>query len=250
MSLTRQLGLFGMLILFVAGCTTPANIAMKKGVSDTIQSSHMVIVSTQNEIKAEVEKSNVAMAMGGGLIPALIDTAVESSRSEEAEATIETVRDVLIDYDFGKEFESALAPKLPSVSWVDIQPVDIIYDKKEDLVKEFLQKEVRDSLMVVNSSYALSHDFTTLKVQSVLTMYSKLRPNKEVQSNEDIDLEELTVYKKTVSHKKPIGAIVAGEGDAIVQWSKDNGALIRNALKESAEDVTNQLIQGLKAPNG
>ena len=64
-------------LLSAPGCVTtePAYIPLAKEVSQQIKSSNAVIVSTQDEIKADVEKSNVATYTGGGLIPALIDVA-------------------------------------------------------------------------------------------------------------------------------------------------------------------------------
>src|SRR2546425_11225686 len=89
--------------LFLAGCATkPAYIPLPADSPQAINSSNVAILSTQHEIKAEVSKSNVAMAMGGGLIPALIDVAVEGSRAKSAEERIKPIRDVLIDYDIGE----------------------------------------------------------------------------------------------------------------------------------------------------
>ncbi|TLY35247.1 MAG: hypothetical protein E6K61_13715 [Nitrospirae bacterium] len=97
-------------LLSAPGCVTtePAYIPLAKEVSQQIKSSNAVIVSTQDEIKADVEKSNVATYTGGGLIPALIDVAIEGSRSKSAEQDIKPIRDALVGFDMGRELQTSL----------------------------------------------------------------------------------------------------------------------------------------------
>ncbi|NKB80941.1 MAG: hypothetical protein GKS05_03400 [Nitrospirales bacterium] len=247
MSLRRVIVLCVGWMVLVTGCTTPAYIAMKDGFPETVDTARLVIISTQNEIHADIEKSNVAMAMGGGLIPALIDVAIESSRADDAEATIESLRDILIDYDFGKALHTALVPKLSSVPWVNIQEIDIAYDKKENFANELLQKEGNDSLMVVTSSYSLNADFTTLKVQAVLTMYSNLHRSQDGGKHER-NLEEATVYKNSVSNTYRGPNDTSSQEVIIKQWSENDGTLIKTALQESIENVANLLVNDLKSP--
>ena len=232
----------------LGGCETPAHISLNKPIADTSHTSHLAILSTQSEIHAKVEKSNVAQATGGGLIPALIDVAIESSRSKDAEASIEPLRDVLLDYDFGQALESSLTPHLSSISWLKVQKVDIVYENKEEPIKNLLIQEQTEFLMIIDPSYSVASDFSALVVEATLTLYSNPHQGKDEVEKNSVSPEDTLSYKNMVSYRYALPSPATDPEVAIAEWSKDQGALIKKALQKGVENISWQLIEGLKRP--
>lgn len=81
--------LTGLLFCILTACATePAHIALKPELSQRINSSNGVILAVQKEIEADVDKSQMSNATGGGLIPMIIDAAVDRSRANAADAAM------------------------------------------------------------------------------------------------------------------------------------------------------------------
>ena len=94
MGRSTSFGFLMVTLFFLGGCSTPANIPMPKGGMEALNTAHLIIQNTQKEIGAEVQESNIAKWGGGGLIPALIDVAIENSRANDAEEAIQPIRKV------------------------------------------------------------------------------------------------------------------------------------------------------------
>src|SRR5215469_16608974 len=95
--------------LLVAGCAgVPVHEALPDGARDKFTSTDVVVPIRQSEIYVYVPPSNVSTATGGGLIPALVDLAVDSVRTSKAENSVKALRDSLVDFDFDKELQADL----------------------------------------------------------------------------------------------------------------------------------------------
>src|SRR5579871_4399029 len=88
--------------IIAQGCAVPPKRALSPEARDISGGRVALVVSGQGEIRPEVDASHIAMATGGGLIPALIDAAITQARMNSAEKTVRVVRDALGNYDFDK----------------------------------------------------------------------------------------------------------------------------------------------------
>ena len=239
-------------LLAAPGCVTtePAYIPLAKEVSQQIKSSNAVIVSTQDEIKADVEKSNVATYTGGGLIPALIDVAIEGSRSKSAEQDIKPIWDALVGFDMGRELQTSLGNRLDSIPWLNVKKTEILYDTKPDLVPSLLASSSEDALVLITPSYSLTSDFVALKVESevkVLPRAAQLRASSEGKGSKK---EQVTpLYKNVVAHIAPLVTGASNRKAAAAEWSKDGGAVIKQAMKQSADRIANKIVKSLTNPD-
>jgi hypothetical protein len=66
------------------------------------------VVVAQETFMFTAQSPGVSAAMGGGLIPALIDAGIQQSRQKDLNAEIEAVVDPLLAYDFRAEAKQAL----------------------------------------------------------------------------------------------------------------------------------------------
>ncbi len=99
--------LTGLLFCTLTACATePAHISLKPELSQRINSSNGVILAVQNEIVADIDKSQVAMATGGGLLPMIIDASRNHSRANAAQGAVRPIWDALVDYRHGEGVRS------------------------------------------------------------------------------------------------------------------------------------------------
>ncbi len=245
----KSLGLWVVALFFLGGCSTPANIPMKRGGMDALNNAHMIILPTkQGIIGAEVEKSNVSRWSGGGLIPALIDVAIENSRADDAEEAMKPIKEALDGVHFGEALKAALETKLQSLSWLKVAPVEVIDEVEENFVEQQFQEETKDSLIVIDPSYNLTYKFSGFKAQAILLLYSCFPEEQCESSQSEVDLEDTLTYKKTISLTQNIGLGTSSKEEAAIQLAKDQGFLMKQSLKKTAGILAEKIIQSLKNP--
>ena len=240
------------LSVLLNGCssTQPSKIPLPQGAEGKVTSSNIIVLVNQHEITPEVERSQVATAMGGGLIPALIDVAVESSRSKTAEQTIRPVRDALENYDLGEEFRKAAEQPLSGVSWLRIQRTEIKHEQDPDVLSKLLSSNSEDALILINPSYSLSSDLNALKTNAVLMIYPRSATLKSlVPTKDQADKPAVPLYKNTVSHVYNLAPPPSDKEAAAIAWSANQGEAIKKALKESVNSLAIQLATGLQSPS-
>ncbi len=241
-----------LILLSASGCATtePAYIPLAKEASQQIKSSNTVIVSTQHEIKADVEKSNVTTYTGGGLIPALIDVAIESSRAKSAEEHIKPIRDALADFDMGRELQTSIGTRLDGIPWLNVKKTEILYDIRPELVATLLASSSEDALILVTPSYSLTSDFVALKAEAevkVLPRAAHLRASGEGKDNMKGQVKPL--YKNVVTHITPLVTGASDKKAAAAEWSKDSGDSIKQAMKRSVASLADRIVGSLMSPD-
>ncbi len=244
----QTIGLWVIALFFVGGCSTPTNIPMQKGGMDFLNDAHLIILPTQKEIGAEIEKSNVARWGGGGLILALIDVAIENSRKNDAKEAITPIKAILDGFNFGEKIKAALETKLQSLPWIKIAPVEVVYEMEENFVEKQFQMETKDSLIIIDPSFNLTPNFSGFKAQTLLWMYSCFPQEKCEGPKSELDLEDAVTYKKTIPFSHHLGLGTTTKEEAALHLAKDQGFLIKKSLKQSAEFFADKIIQSLKNP--
>ncbi len=196
----RQVLIAALLLLFVSACATPPNtIALNSDVAANIGSSNAVIVVTQEEITAEIDRSQLEAAAGGGLLFAIVDTLIEGARAKTAEELIEPIRESLIDYDFHAELVTALRPTLESTDWLGVTRVESLTDPSSALHESLLQTGSEDSLVLMHASYGFSSDFKKLNTSVRIEVHPRAAVLKaSVESTRQTKAGHLLVYKNKV----------------------------------------------------
>lgn len=93
--------------LLLAACA-PMHKALAPEAKNRIQEVHVQLVVPQESFIFSASSPGVSAALGGGLLPALIDAGVQKSRQEGLRATAEPLLDQLLEADFRAEARAVL----------------------------------------------------------------------------------------------------------------------------------------------
>lgn len=161
------------LIVSIVGCGSTPNKYLPIAATNEIKSTDVYIVVPQKEIVAEIDRSGVAAAGGGGLLLALIDVAVENSRATDAEELIQPVKDSLIETNFNSIFLKALQKELDVVDWMNVDNIQLITDVSETTRQDHYKNADAQTVTFINARYSLSPDFSSLKANANISMLPK-----------------------------------------------------------------------------
>jgi hypothetical protein len=103
-----QRGLVAGACLLLAACA-PTHKALTPEAQGRIHDVHVQVVLPQESFTFTASSPGVATALGGGLIPALIDAGVQKSRQQTLHAQAQPLMDQLLDVDFRTEARAVLA---------------------------------------------------------------------------------------------------------------------------------------------
>jgi len=226
-----------------------AFIPLSKEVKQQITSSNLVLVNNQQELNAEILESNATSVMGGGILVALVDSAVNNSRAKTAERLIMPIRSELVDFSMDQEIKKALLPVVKSTVWLHANDISIINGIYKDVVDKLLKDKNnnKDIVGVFNLYYALDHSFTTLKVTLGLELYPlKLHINENKQEKTK---KIQPIYRAKIEYNKNINMATGSAEKNAKLWAANNGEAIKSALKDAVLNVTLQLTDNLKDPS-
>lgn len=242
-------GLCGLLLCIGAGCATePEHIPLSPEQSQRISSSNGVILVAQKELVADIDKSNVARYTGGGLIPALIDVAIENSRASSAEESLKPVRNALHDFEMGKALREALGSRLDAIDWLHLKRTDIVYDNRTNPAESLLASGQEDVLLLITPTYALTADFSALRMEAeirVMPRVSRLIAGENAEG----DKKKLTpLYKTKLSQVIPWPMPGSDMERAAKAWAADGGKAIRQAMSQGVKGLADEIVEVLNRP--
>ena len=241
--------LTGMLLYTLTACATePAHISLVPELSQRVNSTNGVILAAQKEIVADVEKSQVAMYTGGGLIPALIDVAVESSRASSAEDAVRPIRDALVDYEIGTELHKALGTRLEAIAWLHVKKIEVVHGNRPKQIPSLLAASSEDALLLLTPTYALSSDLTTLRLDTEVRVVPRAAHLVQPEAGDDAEKRMAPLYKTKISHQIPVTVQENSTADAAKIWAGEGGKRIKEALQQGINRTADQIIEALSHP--
>lgn len=233
--------LFGLLAsaLFLQGCAT----AQKRTLLNTSTRTQIQSVSLYNyvlndEITPAVEISNVTGALGGGLIPALVDSSINSKRATAAalKATDFYNSTDKIDYRkiLAKEINgaglSAFKIKNPKES------AENIFLNNKDLTNKIGALSPDEHLLVLQSNYGFMENSNTISMNMNAWIFSPGGAKKSAKPK--------PIYFNTFHYiSQPSGK--SGD-EALGSWAAKDGALFSSALTEGAQELASMLKYDLQ----
>lgn len=123
-----------------------------------------LVTVAQSEINAGIRESNMAGAMGGGLLMALIDTGVNNARAKTAETAIVPVRDALADYNFDAKAMQTTESLERTVPWLAVKNTELNKDVSNARFTKALDAAPGKELLTITYDYQLDNNFQELKV--------------------------------------------------------------------------------------
>lgn len=224
-----RVAVFGLVLVFF-GCAN-SKIELTAENTGKIEKTRLISVIAQEEITGEVKESQSAAAMGGGLLFALVDVAVNSSRSKEMEEQITPLKAALTNYDFREVFTERLKSEAGNSSILKIsEVVSSAVPLPEQKQKEVLNSIPENALLTLSTDYKFSADFRSLVITSVarLTIKGQSGP----------------IYLETYTYKSPDLQSQETEA-AIAEWTADDNAKFRQASEEGIQAILSQLREKL-----
>jgi len=218
--------------LLTTGCVKQ-QIELTKENADKITSSTIVVVVAQEELEAVVEKSNVAGAMGGGLLPALIDVAIESSRSKSAEEVVSPLRAHLSEIDFRQELTSEISNQLNN-SWLHVEKVESMSALTQTERKHLFDNRAGNAILLIDAEYKLSPDFMSLHTKANNEIY--LKGAKEA------------IYKNKVEISSD-NVVASSDEEAASAWSENDGVKLRAAIHDGIKQLASKIAKAITRPS-
>lgn len=219
---------------------------MPKTIQENITSTDSILIKEKQLVKAEVENPNISMYTGGGLIPALINSAVISSRASDAEELIQAIEAELPkNYCIQKQIYNTLSSISGTCQTMELTPLEeYTFDQDEDnFIQNCTKRSKSDALMILNFSYVFNPDFSVLKATLKINIVSS---SKKLSSliKEKYD-ENNTIYKNIISSSYKLPRITDEKEVNAQTWKENSAELMRNAFEKNLLEIKEKLIWSL-----
>lgn len=221
---------YWILALLIGALTTGCvkqQVALSPENAGKVASSAVILVVGQEELEAEIEQSNMAGAMGGGLLFALADVAINNSRSKSAEERVSPLRSKLSAIDFRKELKEELQSKLNG-SWLHITKVETTSALSSAERKKIFDNRAENAVLIIDATYKLTSDFKQLHTSATGELFL-------VDSKEPIYKNRFAITSSSV--------IAKSEDQAVTAWSENNGSLLKNAIQQGIEKLADSIVK-------
>ena len=247
------------IVLILSGCAAQ-KVALMPESRAKVGAAVVILEVPQEEIFAEINPSNSSAAMGGGLLFALIDTAVNNSRAKDAELKVEPYRNALHDFDFQALLRREVERAVADLTWLDTVTVEVDRSPEGKLRQDRLANGTSDSIFVLRVGYSMTPDFGSLHV----TGDAKILPTKAGEARRQKDAAKPKATAATAASEKPSQPLywqtftatqstpADSPGPAGEVWTRNNGAALRAALEAATRNLVDQVaedVDGRRAAN-
>jgi voltage-gated potassium channel Kch len=243
--LSRYIGLAAVLLSLSAVqavAATPKNILVETARPAEGGRTIQVLVG-QEEMKSDINPSNVVVATGGGLLGALVDAGINAERAKKAEAAIQPVRAALTGYDADALARDTTAAALAKVTW--FQPVATAFSRDTSIPGKIavLDASATDQIAFFQYSYDVAPDFSSVRVAVNIQIASKTLP---AGKKPDYRLQpKALIYTQTLTSVVTLPATAKDINENAGQWAADNGKLARQAIVAGFGELGQLIPQAL-----
>lgn len=236
-------------IVLATACASVPDNHIDMSAREHINEVDAYLAVTQDEIYADIDRSNSAAAAGGGLLFALIDSAVDNSRTKNAEELIQPIRDSLIDFDYAELLQTNLEEKLNDVEWMTVKKVQLERSIGDGLILDKVKKSEVSAVLFMTADYKLTPDFDGVITSIAIIMF----PNKaalykfkeELDNNENPVDQADNIYRNNIIVRTPLG--LQGNKDENAQHLQDTKAMeVKDALEKSAKQIAQDIFDDIQ----
>lgn len=238
-------------IMLLTACGSTPNYYIDDVARNQIGSTQVIVNIPQKEITAEIDASNVAAAGGGGLLLALVDVAVESSRANTAEELIQPIKDSLIETDFQAIFMEALHTELAAAPWLNVSNTTLIIDPAENHVESHYRASNAEAVLFIDASYALGANFDSMKGYAVLSMLPKTNTLKQYsekagskKSKSSATHRDNLIYRDSITVNRPLNTVTDDKEVNAANWAEHPDEL-KAELDAIARTLAASVVQSL-----
>ena len=217
--------------------TTPTKIEMTETAKQNLKTVDAYIFVKQDEIHADIDPSDVAVYTGGGLIPALIGSAIDNSRVKKSEELVQPIRNKLIDYDYAQLIKDEISNELEALSWVKIGTVKLFTGIPEKDLTVNISDSDANAILVVGSDCFFSPDFKSLSIKGQV----QLLP---LSNKCDIDFNNC-IYKSSIAQSDNLELNLSKKEEAAAKWAENDAQLTKESIGKIAKAFAKQIVAGL-----
>lgn len=234
-----------LIALLMTGCATSAYQPLTPEAKQQIRSTDTVIGVAQQEITAQINQSNVAAATGGGLLFALIDAGINSSRSSTAEDTVRPLRDALVTYNFDNNLRSRMDDHLGTISGMGVGNVKLTKEVTDNNYNALYQASNKDAVLFTSVNYSMTVDFSTLAINANALLFPKSAGLKALANLSDADLHNLpvknSIYRNTINFTCKLPSPSKDLETNRNMWVANNAGLLVGALNLGTDEIANAI---------
>lgn len=226
----------GLLLLITGGCANQSRpISIAPSALPKFESSTIRIIQTQQELVVQIDPSMTTTAMGGGALWALVDMAVESSRTKKAESLIIPIRNALIDFPVMESFKSGVESELGRIEWLGVPTVEL----RTGIKGATPSNPSAAGLVLLETEYYLTPDFSALVFASKVSVFAPRGGSANSKPG--------PIYRKDFESHQSLPNKSSKELAARA-WGENNGERIKAALTVAMTGVTKDIQRGLSSP--
>lgn len=192
------------------------------------------VLVPQPELGAAINPSNVSGAMGGGLLGAMIDSSIQSSRAGRAEVGITPIRATLFDFDVDALAIETTNTATAGLPWFGGQSALFGRDASPYAKNAALDAAATGQVAFFEYAYDVAPDFATVRVSVLIAIANRVdasvrRPEQRLQPRYLVFSQGLTSAVQLPDATTP--------EENSVRWAANDGALMRRALTTAFGDL-------------
>lgn len=228
-----------LLSLFVSGCATATRIPLDASQAPRGPVEGVYTTQTQ-EMQAAFTESNLTQAAGGGLLFALIDAGINSSRAKNSESVVLPLRDAMVDYDANTAFFAALRSELSkgavpiALDNIQIQRFET-YAERLDWVKAHLGKP----MLTVNFNYIITKEMNAIDFTADVSLYGE-------NASKPVENYRNRFCARILMPSWPGGQPTQPE--AIKIWANDHAAKARLVIATGIKEIAQMIAYDISQP--
>lgn len=223
LTLTLTIALLG------SGCTSTHRTAYVPNAAAPLGETQALVAAAHPEIEADINESNITAFTGGGLIFALVDAGINTSRSKKAVNRITPLRDALADHEAAVEFADALRSAFEPGAPLLLKTVDPIAPLSPKELAGKAADMQADAVLLLSLQYRLDAGCSRIETQ--------------VEARMATPKSAKPLYRNLFATYRDLPTDARGDQDSnIALWAADNGALARSALQAAFAELARMVV--------
>lgn len=239
------------LVLLLPACATVKTNHIEPAARAHIDTVDTYIAVPQEEIYADIVRSNTTAAAGGGLLFAIIDSAVDNSRTKSAEQLIQPIRNNLLDFDYAQALKNEIKNNLTQLNWMTPANTTLERSVTDSRYRDGVSSSAASAVMFVSVDYRLSAEFNAIENMVSVIMFPNVDALNEYKQGKDSDPSRIdddtdNIFRDSYTVTTSLPVYGSKENNA-AKLSFENSTAVKDALTKSAEMISLKIVEGLES---
>ena len=243
-----HLAVMALSVAYFSGCAPLPYNHLEQDAHAFINETDVVLAVPQEEIYGDIESSNLTAAAGGGLLFALIDAMVESSRASNAEEAVTPVRDKLLDYDYAQVLAEEINNQIQTIEWLSADDVQLERSTNDTWVTDKVSSSSASAILLMTARYHLTPNLDSVETMVSLRMYPNSNSLEEYKEKQDVDKDVISgtdnIYRNDLTASTVLFSGSTKDANRL-SLESDDGTKLKDALDKNAKKIARMIYQDL-----